>query len=168
MTTTILTDLAQIVMDFAIAVNAAALQPGMLDQTQQSLVVFGAYRLRLRPPRCNNHRDALSASGKEPSNRVVARALLDKGALFGEVSKHLRLRYQYSARLKCSKSLGQFRPAVPEDIRELALTRPRTFRSPKTKPHLLSQMGFRNLILTMTYSHMGKPHTTIGDASFHY
>ncbi len=38
----------------------------------------------------------------------------------------------------------------------------------KTKPHLLSQMGFRNLILTMTYSHMGKPHTTIGDASFHY
>ena len=37
----------------------------------------------------------------------------------------------------------------------------------KTKPHLLSQMGFWNLILTMTYSHMGKPHTTIGDASFH-
>ncbi|WP_218576457.1 hypothetical protein, partial [Pseudomonas sp. ANT_H14] len=32
-----------------------------------------------------------------------------------------------------------------------------TFPSPKTKPHLLSQMGFRNLILTMTYSHMGKP-----------
>ncbi|MGU9858679.1 hypothetical protein, partial [Pseudomonas sp. LF245] len=42
-----------------------------------------------------------------------------------------------------------------------------TFLAPKTKPHLLSQMGFRNLILTMTYSHMGKPHTTIGDASFH-
>ncbi|MBO0493737.1 hypothetical protein, partial [Pseudomonas sp. Marseille-Q1929] len=42
-----------------------------------------------------------------------------------------------------------------------------TFFAPKTKPHLLSQMGFRNLILTMTYSHMGKPHTTIGDASFH-
>ena len=39
---TILTDLAQIVVDFAIAINAAALQPGMLDQTQQSLVVFGA------------------------------------------------------------------------------------------------------------------------------
>lgn len=44
MMTTILTDLAQIVMDFAIAINAAALQPGMLDQTQQSLVVFGACR----------------------------------------------------------------------------------------------------------------------------
>ncbi|WP_282373325.1 hypothetical protein, partial [Pseudomonas sp. PS02290] len=41
------------------------------------------------------------------------------------------------------------------------------FRAQKTKPHLLSQMGFWNLILTMTYSHMGKPHTTIGDASFH-
>ncbi|WP_213159341.1 hypothetical protein, partial [Pseudomonas carnis] len=43
----------------------------------------------------------------------------------------------------------------------------RAFRAPKTKPQLLSQLGFRNLILTMTYSHMGKPHTTIGDASFH-
>jgi hypothetical protein len=41
------------------------------------------------------------------------------------------------------------------------------FSRAKTKPHLLSQMGFWNLILTMTYSHMGKPHTTIGDASFH-
>jgi len=29
-------------------------------------------------------------------------------------------------------------------------------------------MGFWNSILTMTYSHMGKPHTTIGDASFHF
>jgi hypothetical protein len=41
------------------------------------------------------------------------------------------------------------------------------FPAGKTKPQLLSQLGFRNLILTMTYSHMGKPHTTIGDASFH-
>jgi hypothetical protein len=41
------------------------------------------------------------------------------------------------------------------------------FPADKTKPQLLSQLGFRNLILTMTYSHMGKPHTTIGDASFH-
>ena len=43
----------------------------------------------------------------------------------------------------------------------------KTGTSTKTKPQLLSQLGFRNLILTMTYSHMGKPHTTIGDASFH-
>jgi hypothetical protein len=41
------------------------------------------------------------------------------------------------------------------------------FSRAKTKPQLLAQLGFRNLILTMTYSHMGKPHTTIGDASFH-
>ena len=34
-------------------------------------------------------------------------------------------------------------------------------------PVCVSKQGFRNLILTMTYSHMGKPHTTIGDASFH-
>ncbi len=43
----------------------------------------------------------------------------------------------------------------------------KNFSTGKTKPQLLSQLGFRNLILTMTYSHMGKPHTTIGDASFH-
>ena len=35
-------------------------------------------------------------------------------------------------------------------------------------PICVSRQGFWNLILTMTYSHMGKPHTTIGDASFHY
>ena len=34
-------------------------------------------------------------------------------------------------------------------------------------PVYMSRQGFWNLILTMTYSHMGKPHTTIGDASFH-
>ena len=34
-------------------------------------------------------------------------------------------------------------------------------------PVCVSKQGFWNLILTMTYSHMGKPHTTIGDASFH-
>ena len=34
-------------------------------------------------------------------------------------------------------------------------------------PTCFRRWGFRNLILTMTYSHMGKPHTTIGDASFH-
>ncbi|MFA5981035.1 MAG: hypothetical protein WC818_22605, partial [Pseudomonas sp.] len=33
-------------------------------------------------------------------------------------------------------------------------------------PVCVSKQGFWNLILTMTYSHMGKPHTTIGDASF--
>ena len=35
-------------------------------------------------------------------------------------------------------------------------------------PVCVSRQGVWNLILTMTYSHMGKPHTTIGDASFHY
>ena len=39
-------------------------------------------------------------------------------------------------------------------------------RTNKT-PERVSDQGFWNLILTMTYSHMGKPHTTIGDASFH-
>ena len=47
LTNTIRTYLAQIVMDFAIAINAAALQPGVIDQAQQSLFVSGTYRLRL-------------------------------------------------------------------------------------------------------------------------
>ncbi|MET4009136.1 hypothetical protein ACVKXK_004201, partial [Pseudomonas sp. PvP101] len=44
------------------------------------------------------------------------------------------------------------------------------FLEPQTNknPQRISDEGFWNLILTMTYSHMGKPHTTIGDTSFHY
>ena len=43
-----------------------------------------------------------------------------------------------------------------------------TFSCHKNKlPICVSRQGVWNLILTMTYSHMGKPHTTIGDASFH-
>ena len=39
----------------------------------------------------------------------------------------------------------------------------------KTKPQPANaDWGFGFRCLTMTYSHMGKPHTTIGDASFHY
>ena len=43
-------------------------------------------------------------------------------------------------------------------------------KCPKTKkPRPAKQIGvFRIWRLTMTYSHMGKPHTTIGDASFHF
>ncbi|WP_218274369.1 MULTISPECIES: hypothetical protein, partial [unclassified Pseudomonas] len=53
------------------------------------------------------------------------------------------------------------RRGQPQGVRECRTN----FPAGKTKPQLLSQLGFRNLILTMTYSHMGKPHTTIGDAS---
>ena len=42
------------------------------------------------------------------------------------------------------------------------------FEHTNKTPVCVSKQGFWNLILTMTYSHMGKPHTTIGDASFHY
>lgn len=74
------TDLAQVVMDFAIAMNAATFQPRMLDQTQQSLVVFGTCRLRLRQP-------GVIATGMDfqrqakPLNGVVAGSLFDKGVL---------------------------------------------------------------------------------------
>ena len=43
------------------------------------------------------------------------------------------------------------------------------FPAPKSQtPTRLLGWGFGDRSLTMTYSHMGKPHTTIGDASFHY
>lgn len=42
--------LAQICMDLAIAVDATALKLGVLDQTQQALIVFGACRLGLGAP----------------------------------------------------------------------------------------------------------------------
>ena len=56
------------------------LQQERTDVTQQSLVVFGAYRLRLRQP------DVITAGmdfqrQSKPSNRIVARPLLDKGVL---------------------------------------------------------------------------------------
>jgi hypothetical protein len=36
------------------------------------------------------------------------------------------------------------------------------------KPLADTRQGFCSKSLAMTYSHMGKPHTTIGDASFHF
>ncbi|RMQ66793.1 hypothetical protein ALP99_101656, partial [Pseudomonas syringae pv. tomato] len=36
-------------------------------------------------------------------------------------------------------------------------------RHKNKNPQRVSDEGFWNLILTMTYSHMGKPDTTIGD-----
>ena len=40
-------------------------------------------------------------------------------------------------------------------------------RAKKNTP-TMTDRGVRYRCLTMTYSHMGKPHTTIGDASFHF
>ena len=43
-----------------------------------------------------------------------------------------------------------------------------TFLRGIKKPRQDHLAGFSNKSLTMTYSHMGKPHTTIGDAAFHF
>ena len=43
-----------------------------------------------------------------------------------------------------------------------------SFIAPIKKPQHLSEPGFLIKSLTMTYSHMEKPHTTIGDESFHF
>ena len=42
------------------------------------------------------------------------------------------------------------------------------FAAQSKTPDQFPDRGFWYRCLTMTYSHMGKPHTTIGDASFHY
>ena len=42
------------------------------------------------------------------------------------------------------------------------------FRRAKKKPQTAVRSGVSYRSLTMTYSHMVKHHTTIGDASFHY
>jgi hypothetical protein len=42
------------------------------------------------------------------------------------------------------------------------------FRATKKKPQTARRSGVSYRSLTMTYSHMVKHHTTIGDASFHY
>ncbi|PBY20447.1 hypothetical protein CJT61_24185, partial [Pseudomonas aeruginosa] len=44
----------------------------------------------------------------------------------------------------------------------------RLFPRAKAKPLVIADQGFWDRSLTMTYSHMGRPHTTIGDASFHF
>ena len=44
----------------------------------------------------------------------------------------------------------------------------RLFPRAKAKPPVIADQGFWDRSLTMTYSHMGRPHTTIGDASFHF
>jgi hypothetical protein len=46
---------------------------------------------------------------------------------------------------------------------EITVAHPKN-KTPST--YVLGVFFFRSL--AMTYSHMGKPHTTIGDASFHF
>lgn len=76
----IFTELAKTIMDFAIAIHFAALQPRMLDETQQSLALFSACRLRLRQPGAITTEMGLQRQAT-PSNGIVACALLDKGVL---------------------------------------------------------------------------------------
>ena len=42
------------------------------------------------------------------------------------------------------------------------------FSAHSKNPNRFLDWGFLNTCLAMTYSHMGNPHTTIGDASFHF
>jgi len=50
MSAALLSKLTQVVMDFAVTIDATALQPGVLDQTQQPLIILSSCRLRLSQP----------------------------------------------------------------------------------------------------------------------
>ena len=64
------------------------------------------------------------------------------------------------------EAVRQAEPVVLHRGQARSYNDPFSSRTNKT-PERVSDQGFWNLILTMTYSHMGKPHTTIGDTSFH-
>lgn len=72
MAATALANLAQVIMDLAIAINTTAFQPGMLDQTEQSLIVFSPSRFRFGQPRVVAAGMNLQRLAK-PSNGVVVR-----------------------------------------------------------------------------------------------
>ena len=57
---------------------------------------------------------------------------------------------------------------LPFAYRAAPPTRSSIFRAAKKKPQTARRSGVSYRSLTMTYSHMVKHHTTIGDASFHY
>jgi len=61
---TALTNFAQVIMDLAIAINTTAFQPGMLDQTEQSLILLGARKILVRITTHSSRWDEPSASGK--------------------------------------------------------------------------------------------------------
>ena len=64
----------------------------------------------------------------------------------------------YSHRGRCDDS----RP-LPNKSGSAHVRVPRIAKTPT-----VSDRGFLFRSLTMTYSHMGRPHTTIGDTSFHF
>ncbi len=43
-----------------------------------------------------------------------------------------------------------------------------TFSVGTKKPRFISKPGLWNICLAMTYFHMGRPHTIIGAATFHF
>src|SRR5690606_23050551 len=63
---------------------------------------------------------------------------------------------------------GAAGPQAQQGLRSAAA--PHMYKSgfPKEKPRQLALSGFRNKSLAMSYSPMGKPHTTIGAEQFHF
>lgn len=67
-------------MDFAVAIDPAAFQPGMFDQSEQALIFLGAYRFRLDQPgvvTAGMHLEGLA----ETPHRVLHRQFADEGVL---------------------------------------------------------------------------------------
>jgi len=75
-----LAQLTQVVVDLAVAVDLAAFQPGMLDQSEQTLILLGACRFRLGQPGVVTAGMYLEGLAEAP-HRVLHRQLADNGVL---------------------------------------------------------------------------------------
>ncbi|GHB13588.1 hypothetical protein GCM10007159_39950 [Modicisalibacter luteus] len=71
--------LPQVLMDFTIAIHAATLEPGVLDQSQQALVIPGPLRQAVTAPgivAAGMHRHHAA----QVPHRVLVRMVVDKRA----------------------------------------------------------------------------------------
>ncbi len=80
MPTTRLAQLTQVVVDLAVAVDPAAFQPGMLDQSEQALIFLLACGFRLGQPGVVTAGMYLEGLAETPY-RVLHRQLADDGVL---------------------------------------------------------------------------------------
>ncbi len=75
-----LSQLTQVIVNFAVAVYTSAFQPSVFDQAKQTLIFFCSGRLRLGQPGVIAAGVHLEGLAKAP-HRVISRVLLDEGVL---------------------------------------------------------------------------------------
>jgi hypothetical protein len=75
-----LAELSQIVMDFPVAIDTTTLQLGMLNQSEEPQIIFGARRLRLCEPSVVTTWMQLERLA-QPTHRIVHFKLINEGVL---------------------------------------------------------------------------------------